>query len=105
MTPLPPTPELLRAAKRIVWFKPPEEVLQNPVELMAYAMKQATDEDMAVLLTHIGMAGLRQAIDAAPPGIIDRRSWSYWNAKIGRIPAPPMPQRRFDDGSPQDVGE
>jgi hypothetical protein len=93
MKPLPHTPALLRAAKRIVWFKRPEEVLDNPVELLAYAMKHATDEDMALLLEHAGEDGLREAIENAPAGIIDARSWSYWNAKIGRYPAPPAPQR------------
>jgi hypothetical protein len=93
MKPFPHTPELLRAAKRIVWFKPPEEALDNPVELMAYAMKHSTDEDMALLLGQVGESGLREAIDNAPAGIIDARSWAYWNAKIGRYPTPPAPQR------------
>lgn len=93
MKPFPSTQALLRAAKRIVWFKPPEEALASPIELLAYAMKASTDEDMALLLEHAGEAGLREAIDHAPPGIIDARSWSYWNARIGRIPAPPMPRR------------
>ena len=93
MKPFPHTPELLRAAKRVVWFKPPEEALDNPVELMAYAMKHSTDEDMALLLEHVGEDGLREAIDNAPAGIIDARSWSYWNARIGRYPPPPAPQR------------
>ena len=76
MKPFPHTPELLRAAKRIVWFKPPKESLENPVELMAYAMKHSTDEDMALLLEHVGESGLQEAIDNAPAGIIDARSWS-----------------------------
>jgi len=29
------------------------------------------------------------------PGIIDPRSWAYWNNKMGRYPAPPLPQRTF----------
>ena len=95
MKALPPTPALLGAAKRIVWFKPPAEALDNPVELLAYAMKHATDEDMALLLDHVGESGLREAIDNAPAGIIDPRSWSYWNAKIGRYPPPPLPRRDF----------
>lgn len=93
MKPLPPTLELLRAAKRIVWFKPSEEALANPIELMAYAMKASTDEDMALLVEYIGIEGLIEAIDKAPPGIIDARSWAYWNAKIGRYPTPPLPSR------------
>ena len=96
MKPLPHTPALLRAAKRIVWFKAPEEALDNPIELLAYAMKHSTDRDMALLLEHVGKAGLCEAIDKAPPGIIDARSWSYWNAKIDRIPPPPRPRRVLD---------
>ena len=93
MKPLPHTPALLDAARRIVWFKAPEAALDNPVELLAYAMKHSTDKDMALLLDHIGESGLREAIDSAPPGIIDARSWSYWNARIGRFPAPSLPER------------
>ena len=53
-------------------------------------MKHATDQDMALLLAHVGENGLREALDNAPAGIIDRRSWAYWNAKEGRSPAAPM---------------
>ena len=98
MKPLPATPEFMRAARRIVWFEPPEVSLANPIKLMAYALKASTDEDMALLLAHVGHDGLVEALDNAPPGIIDARSWSYWNAKVGRTPAPPMPTRRFGDG-------
>jgi hypothetical protein len=95
VTPLPATPELLDAARRIIWFKSPEEALRDPIHLLAYAMKHSTDEDMALLVGHYGLEGLRVALDAAPAGIIDGRSWSYWNAKVGRYPAPPMPTRKL----------
>ena len=97
MTPFPETPALLRAARRIIWFKPPEEALRDPVGLLSYAMKHSTDEDMALLIERVGLGGLREALDRAPPGIIDARSWSYWNARVGRYPTPPMPTRQFGD--------
>ena len=99
MKPLTRTPQMLRVAKRIVWFKPPEVALANPVELMTYAMRYATDEDMAALLAEVGEEGLREAIDNAPPGIVDARSWAYWNARIGRYPTPPLPVRRLPERS------
>ncbi|HEX2842162.1 hypothetical protein [Hyphomicrobium sp.] len=95
MKPFPQTPEFLAAAQRIVWFKPPSTALTNPIELMAYAMKHSIPEDMDLLLRHIGDDGLREALDKAPPGIIDPRSWAYWNTKAGRFPTPPLPTRSF----------
>lgn len=93
MRPFPHTEAFLDAAQRIVWFKEPATALSNPVELMAYAMKHSTPRDMDLLLRHIGHEGLIEALDNAPPGIIDPRSWAYWNAKAGRYPAPPRPTR------------
>ena len=93
MKAFPHTPDFLRTAKRIVWFKPPEDALNSPIELMAYAMKASTDEDMALLLEHVGPEGLAEAIDKAPPRIITPRSWAYWNDKIGRYPTPPLLSR------------
>lgn len=96
MKPFSATPQFLKAAKRIVWFKPPEETLARPIELMAYAMKHSLDEDMALLLDHVGLDGLREAIECAPPGIIGARSWAYWNARAGFVPARPQPTRNLD---------
>ena len=70
MKPFPSTSEFLRAARRVIWFKSPEEALANPVELLAYAMRASTDEDMALLLEHVGYDGLTEAIDQAPPGML-----------------------------------
>ena len=28
----------------------------------------------------------REALDHAPPGVIDAHSWAYWNLKLGRVP-------------------
>jgi hypothetical protein len=40
---------------------------------------------------------MREVLDGAPPGIIDPRSWAYWNSKMGRYPPPPLPVRRFPE--------
>jgi hypothetical protein len=39
--------ELLVAAKRIFWFGTPEEALEFPKRFLTYAMKYASDEDIA----------------------------------------------------------
>jgi hypothetical protein len=56
-----------------------------------------TPEDIAVVRRYLDMDDLREAIENAPPGIFDARSWAYWNAMIDRYPAPPMPRRIIPD--------
>jgi hypothetical protein len=82
-------------AARLVWFEPPVQALADPVRFLAYAFARATHEDMQLLRRWLGDDDFRDALDNAPPGIIDARSWSYWNARLGRYPAPPLPKRRF----------
>lgn len=93
MNPIPLTPETALVAKRIVWFQSPQDALADPIRFMAYAMARATHEDMRVLRRHVCDDDFREALDHAPPGIIDARSWAYWNSKMGVWPPPPLPQR------------
>jgi hypothetical protein len=93
MKPLPRTPDLLRVAPYVIWFEPPEQALANPIRFLAYVMTYATAEEVAVVRRYVDLNDLREALEHAPPGIIDERSWAYWNAMIGRYPAPPMPRR------------
>jgi hypothetical protein len=62
---------------------------------MAYAMARATHADMKVIRQYIDDASFLEALEKAPPGIIDPRSWAYWNSKLGRYPAPPLPARQL----------
>jgi hypothetical protein len=90
---IPLTPETEAVAKRVVWFEAPERALADPVRFLAYAMTYGAHEDMAAIRRHVSNAEMIEALDKAPPGIIDGRSWAYWNAIVGRYPPPPMPKR------------
>jgi hypothetical protein len=96
MNPIPLNPEIETVARRVVWFELPAEALSDPVRFMAYAMARATFEDMKVIRKYVSDEDFLEALDKAPPGIIDRRSWAYWNSKMGRYPAPPEPKRRLE---------
>ena len=95
MKPIPLNSETAALAARLVWFGTAAEALADPVRFAAYAFARATHEDMKLLRAHLGDDDLREALDRAPPGIIDARSWAYWNLALGRYPAPPMPTRRL----------
>lgn len=90
---LPLTPELLHVARRVIWFKKPEEALADPVHFLAYVMTYGTVEDLKALEGLIGKGDFLEVLDKAPPGVFDQRSWAYWNLKCGRQPAPPLPVR------------
>jgi hypothetical protein len=97
MKPIPLTPETKAMARRLIWFEEPAEALADPIRFVAYALESATHEDIQALREHANLtdADIREALDAAPPGIIRPRSWAYWNAKMGRYPAPPSPKRQL----------
>jgi hypothetical protein len=75
-------------ARRLVWFERPAEALREPIRFMAYAFARATHDEMKTLRAYLNDDDLREALDQAPPGIIDPRSWAYWNLRLGRYPAP-----------------
>jgi hypothetical protein len=95
MKSIPVTRLTLEVARRVIWFEPPEQALSEPIRFMAYAMTYARHEDMQVIRRYVCDDDFRTALDQAPPGIIDARSWAYWNSKLGRYPPPPRPVRRF----------
>lgn len=99
MKPIPVTARTLQVARRIVWLEEPEKALADPVRFMAYAMTNARHRDMRVIRRHVSDDDFREALDKAPAGIIDPRSWAYWNVKMGRFPPPPLPVRTFGSKS------
>ena len=97
MKPLPLNPDLLEVASHVMWFEPPGRALADPVRFLAYLMTYGTIEEIEVVRRYLDMDDFREALDRAPPGIIDPRSWAYWNLMAGRYPPPPMPRRVIPD--------
>lgn len=95
MKPLPLSADLLAVAPRVVWFEAPEVALADPVRFLAYVMTYGTPEDLAVVRRHVGDDEFREALEQAPPGIMDARSWAYWNVMAGKDDIPPLPSRRL----------
>lgn len=87
--------DLLRVAKRMVWFKPPAEALADPVLFLTHTMTYGTVDDLQVVRAHFTDDQLRQALRAGLPGVFDARSWAYWHAVLAVRPVPPLPTRRL----------
>ena len=98
---LPHNDDLLAVAPRVMWFEPPEQALANTIRFLAYLMTYGTLEDIAVVRRYLDLDDFREALERAPPGVIDERSWAYWNTKVGRYPVPPMPRRIIPDATPR----
>jgi hypothetical protein len=78
MNALPNTPETLALAKRLIWFEAPAQALLDPIRLLAYAFQFGRAADFELLNRHYSTADLQLALQSAPPGIIDARSYAYW---------------------------
>ena len=87
-----PTADLLRVARRVVWFKPPQETLRDGVLFLNHVMTWGTIDDIRVTRSHYTESDFREALRCAHPGIFDARSWTYWHLvlNMGRIPRLPV---------------
>lgn len=96
MKPLVLTPALRRAAERCVWYESPERAIAHPARLVAHILTFGGIDDVNALRAQYSDDDLKEALDTAPAGIFDARSWAYWNLVVGRYAPPPLPQRRFE---------
>lgn len=96
MKALPRCSDLLDVAPRIIWFEPADAALADPVRFLAYLMTYGTIEEIKMVKRYVSRDDFREALEHAPPGIMDERSWAYWNIRLGRYPVPSMPQRSFN---------
>jgi hypothetical protein len=93
MRTLPCNTDLLRVAPHVMWFESPERALAQPIRFLAYVMTYATAEELEVVRRYVLLDDFREALEQAPAGVMDERSWAYWNTLTGRYPVPPMPRR------------
>lgn len=88
MKALPLTPEFAAMARRVIWFEEPEQALADPVRFVTYAMTYGLPGDKKTLREYYSDDELREALDHAPPGIFDGRSWAYWGPQARTHPGP-----------------
>ena len=77
-------------------FEEPQLALTDTARFLAYTMTYGDQADMNIIRLYLSDDELRDAMDSAPFGVFDPRSWAYWNLMLGRFPAPSMPDNFFD---------
>ena len=89
-----PSDPLAAAARRLVWWKTPEEALEDRARLFAQIMTYGALDDVRAMLAAAPEEVLRDVLRQAPPGVFDPRSWTYWHLRLG-LPPDPLPARRL----------
>ena len=96
--------ELRRVAKRVVWFKPPEETLNQPTLFLAHVMTYGTLADIVTAMKFYSDDDFDRVLCDPPPGIFDVRSWTFWNLHFRHEPVPPLPSRKLPSADNQRAG-
>ncbi len=84
-------------ARRMVCHEKPEQTLAWPEMFLSYVMTYGMATDIATTEKYFTREDFLRALENAPPGIFDGRSWSYWNTVLGRVPVPALPKRKIPD--------
>lgn len=96
---IPDIPELRAVARRVMWHCTPEQALAQPYHFLAHVMTYASIADVLTVRKALPPEAFCRALEQAPPGIFDNRSWAYWHLMCGCRQAPPLPERSLSDTS------
>jgi hypothetical protein len=92
-------PELLRVARKVVWDDAPERTLDDIPTFLAHLMVYGSPSDVHVVEKYMSHEEFRTALANAPAGVFTQDAWATWHMKLGIQPIPPLPRRRFPDGT------
>jgi hypothetical protein len=87
--------DLLHVAKRVVWFKAPDDAVKDVKLFLAHVMTYGTLTDITTTLQYFSEKDFEAVLNDPPPGVFDRRSWTYWNVRYHREPVPELPKRQI----------
>jgi hypothetical protein len=90
--------ELLRVAKKVVWYDGPEQTLGDLKTFLAHVMVYGSPADVAVVERYVPEEELRRVLENAPAGMFTQEAWKRWHERFG-MPARALARRRFPDGS------
>jgi hypothetical protein len=91
--------ELIRIARKVVWYDTPEQTLQDLKTFLAHLMVYGAPAEVAAVERYIPKEEFQKVLEDAPAGVFTAEAWTRWHDRFGIVPTPPLPRRRFPDGS------
>jgi hypothetical protein len=95
---LPYPADLLRIARKVVWYDQPERTLEDLDTFLVHLMVYGSSADVGVTRRYVPQEEFHRALENAPAGLFTQDAWRKWHELLG-IPMQPLPRRRFPDGS------
>jgi hypothetical protein len=90
--------ELLRVARKVVWYDAPQQTLADIPTFLAHLMVYGSPADVAIVEAYLPVEEFRSALINAPAGVFTQDAWTRWHTQLRMEPAPPLPRRRFPGG-------
>jgi hypothetical protein len=90
--------ELIRVARKVVWYDSPEKTLADLRTFLTYLMIYGSSTDVKVVEQYVPSEEFRRVLDNPLAGVFTEDAWKRWHERFG-MPLPPLPRRRFPDGS------
>ncbi len=90
--------ELIRVARKVVWYDSPEDTLADLPAFLANLMVYGSPEDVTLVEQFVPAEEFCNVLKNAPAGVFPQDIWQRWHERFG-MPVPPLPRRRFPDGS------
>ncbi len=88
-------PQLLPIARKVFWWGTPEEWVADGRRFLAQVMTYADWDTARATLALVGEGAFKRALENAPAGVFDARSWNYWHLVLKMTPVPPLPERKL----------
>lgn len=70
-------------AEKYIWWKTPEQALDNPHKIIAQVMNIGEYTDAQALINKIGANTLINVLKQAQVGEFSPKSWAYWHYRLG----------------------
>lgn len=88
---------ICQMAEKYVWWKTPQETLEDKRHFLAQIMTFATFEDCFRLFKYYGEEAFIDAIVNPSVGVFNEKSWHFWHYRLNLVndgkDIPPLPKR------------